>query len=666
MSLFEIPKGKRTKVKFNPKPAIPPTTWRKDNHFPDLSGAKAISFDVETYDPDLNTYGPGWGRGRGHIVGIALGTDDGFQHYYPMRHEDESEDNYDPEQVLAYAREQLSRPHQRKVGHNTIYDVGWLEFEGVPVVGKIWDTMLAERLIDYNEPASLEATATRYNIAGKDSADLYKWLYDYYGQTAKPSSGRKLRSVAASNFYRCPPRLIGSYAESDVRIPIQVARKQHDILNRAGLSDVFDMECRLIPVLVSMRMQGVRVDLDKAERAYDGINKEIDKTQSRIDKIAGIRGVETGSPVAMEKVFGKLGLNPVINPNGKVSLSAANLAGMSHPIIQEMVDLAELTKYNSTFIESYILNSNVGGIVYGEFNQMGAITGRFSSSNPNLQNLPSKNELARMVREIFVPHHGHRFWRKYDYSSIENRVFAEYAVGDAGEKLRQQYIDQPLTDYHNWCLELVAPYAKWDISTELKYKKKRKPIKNINFGIVYGMGIDKLAASLGIPRAEAEILMAAYHDALPHVKKTMDYLADQADKRGFSETIMGRKVKFDMWEPDEWSATPKPALQRNHALANYGFNIRKAGLYKATNYTIQGSAADLMKMAMVQCWEQGIFDATGIPVMTVHDELNFSEDGGEDDAFDEMVNVMETAIPMRVPILVDGEIGKNWSDLEDL
>lgn len=666
MSLFDTPTGKRKKLKFNPRPPMPETTWKKDNYFPDLSGAKAISFDVETKDPDLLDYGAGWGRNRGHIIGIALGTDDGFQHYYPMRHEDEAHDNYDPRQVLAYAKAQLSRAHQRKVGHNTIYDVGWLAHEGVPVVGKIFDTFLASKIIDFQEPASLEAVAQRCGFKGKASEELYKWLFEYYGQTALPKSDRDYRKTAASNFYRCPPRLIGTYAESDVRIPIQAGAIQYDIMKRAGLTTVFDLECRLVPVLVAMRMKGVTVDVDAAEKAYDSISGEIETIQKNIDRTVGRRGVNTGAPSEMEGVFKKLGVDPVRTAKGAVSLSEGSLKSMRHPIVKDMITIAELKKYNSTFIQNAILNSNVDGILYAEFDQMGAKTGRFSGRNPNLQQVPSKNELAKMVRRIFVPHEGDRFWRKYDYASIENRIFAEFAVGEAGSKLRQQYIDDPSTDYHNWCLELVAPFAGWIIDTVAKYAAKRKPIKNINFGIVYGMGVDKLAASLGISFKEASVLMEAYHKALPHVKDTMDYLSAQADRMGYSETILGRKVKFDMWEPNEWSSVPRPPMKRNIALSCYGFNIRKAGLYKATNYTIQGSAADLMKKAMVDCYEMGIFDATGIPVMTVHDELNFTENGGQDDAFLEMVNVMETAIPMRVPISVDGEIGKNWSDLKDI
>jgi len=669
MSLYDLGTGKRGKLKLNPRPKMPETSWTKNNKFPDLSAAKSICVDVETKDPELSNYGPGWGRGKGHLIGIALGTGDGWTNYYPMRHEDEGHDNYEPQHILDYVSEQLSRPHQKIVGHNLIYDLGWLQHEGVEWKGDLWDTQIAQRIIDYEGDFSLEALAQKYRFEGKDSNELYDWLWKFYGQQKEAKSDRSLRQLAASNFYRCPPRLIGSYAESDVRIPIQVARKQINELKRGKLLDVFDLEMRLMPLLIDMRMKGVSVDIDAAERAHDHLTDEIDRVQKDIDKIIGKTGVNTGAPSEMAEVFDDLGITPTYTATGQVSLAAKVLEEINHPLIHKMTEIAELDKYKSTFIEGYIINSNVNGKVYGEFNQMGAKTGRFSSSNPNLQNLPSRNELAKVVRRIFIPDEGHVAWRKYDYASIENRIFAEFAVGKAGHKLRQQYIDNPQTDYHNWCLDLVAPIAGWDISTEKKYKERRKPIKNINFGIVYGMMAKKLARDLGIPLDEAKALLAKYHEALPHVKDTMDYLSDLAGERGYSKTILGRKCFFNEWEPVDYDLRKKLEhikMDQRTAMSYAGFDIQRKALYRATNYTIQGTAAELMKKAMVECYEQGVFDYIGVPRMTVHDELDFSDEGGVDDGFLEMAHIMETAIPLEVPVLVDGEIGPNWADLKDI
>lgn len=658
--------GARRRIKFNPRPKLPKDLWKRNDHFPDLSDARGVCFDVETKDPHLNDFGPGWGRNVGHVIGVAIGTDDGYQSYYPIRHEDGASENFQPEKVFDYLNAQLQRPEQKKFGHNMGYDLGWLAQEGVTVKGPLWDSRIAEKLLDYYAKADLESSAGRYDIIGKDSKDLYRWCWEAFGQTAEPKTDRGLRDNAMKNLYRCPPAIVGAYGMSDVRMPIELALKQKKLLNRAGLWEVFDMECRLLPLLTEMRMAGVSVDMDAAEQAHDAINIEVADMQKKIDLMVGRRGLNTKSPTEMEKVFEELGINPERTPTGQVSLASNTLREMSHPLAAAIIEIEELKKYNSTFIENAILESSVNGKIYGEFDPFGTKTGRFSSKNPNLQQIPSRNELAKVIRRIFVPDESEWYWRKYDYASVENRVFAHYAVGEAGEKLRQQYIDDPLTDYHDWCLDLVAPIAGWDISTPKKYKAKRKPIKNINFGIVYGLMAKSLGAQLGISFHAAKDLLESYHGALPHVKDTMDFLSGSADELGYSETILGRKVKFDQWEPNGWSNDPRPPMPRSAALTAYGFGIRKAGLYKATNYTIQGTAAEMMKMAMVQCYEQGVFDITGIPRMTIHDELDFNDRGGADAAFLEVVRIMETAVPLSVPIIVDGERGKNWSDLEDI
>ena len=664
MSLFaEEPTGKKGRHRFNPRPPLPKKLWKKRGKFPDLSGAKAICFDVETKDPEIKAHGAGWGRGKGHIIGIALGTDDGWAAYYPIRHEEDAQDNYDPEQVIEYVREQLSREHQIKVGHNLMYDVGWLAEEGVEVKGQLWDTMIAEKLLNFRLPSNLEATGQRRVGDGKESYDLYNWVWSYYGPTRNPKSNKVLRETAMSNLYRCPPSVVGFYAESDVTLPIEVGRVQHSLLEREGLTDVFTMECELIPLLVSMRMAGVSVDIPAAEEVYDNISGQICEMQKEIDEIAGVRGLNTGSADQLQPVFDDLEISYVRTPTGKVSTAAENLEKIDHPLCRLIVDIQELKKFNGTFVEGAVLNSNVNGKVYGEFDPFGAITGRFSSKDPNLQNIPSRNELSKLIRGIFIPDEGHPFWRKYDYSSIESRLMAHYAVGRGAKSLRREYRKDPDTDYHNFCLNMVAPYAGWDISTKKKFESWRKPIKTINFGILYGMQARALARRLKISLSEAKALLDKYHGAMPYVEKTMDYLGRCADNEGFSETILGRKVYFDTFKPPGWSESPITPLPYEDALYKWGCDIERADLYKATNYTLQGSAADLMKKAMLDCWKAGVFDETGVPRLTVHDELDFSDPGGKDEAFREMNHIMETAIKFRVPIKVDGEIGKNWNDL---
>jgi DNA polymerase-1 len=667
MGLFwpeDAKKGK--KFRPNPKPPIPKTGWKMRNRFPDLSGAGAISFDVETYDPHIKLHGPGWGRGVGHLIGVAVATDDGFEQYYPMRHD--GYQNHNPHDVLDWCREQLGRPEQPKIGHNILYDLGWLEHEGVRVRGEIHDTFTASKLLSHEDEASLESLGQRILGEGKTSEMLYDWCWRYWGHGAKPKSAKELREVAASNFYRCPPELIGYYAESDVRLPIQLAAPIFEMLEADGLWDVYRLECDLIPVLVQMRLLGVSVDLDAAEQAREALIHSADDLQAQIDEIAG-RPVNTGSPVEMEKVFQSLKIPIVRTANGKMSLKGELLKALDHPLGQLIVDLEEIKKYRSTFVENAILGSHVNGRVHGQFNPLRAVTGRMSASDPNLQQIPSRNDLAKKIRSIFIPDEGHDHWRKYDYSSIESRILAHDARGAGAKALRKEYRDNPDTDYHNFCLKMVAPYAGWDITTEDGMKKWRKPVKTINFGILYGMMVNALARRLGIGKAEAEDLFNTYHDGLPYVRETMEYYSTVAGETGEIRTILNRRSLFNRWEPIyQPRGQDRPmALKFDAAVRAYGPNIRRAYLHKALNYRIQGSAADLMKSAMVQCHKQGIYDRIGFPRLVVHDEKDWSvAPDWDEEAFTEMQRIMETAIKFRVPIKVEGEWGPNWSELYPL
>jgi DNA polymerase-1 len=648
-------KGKRFRP--NPIPRIPNTGWKMRNHFPDLSGAKVICFDVETKDPNIETKGPGWGRGDGHIIGLAVATDDGFKQYYPMRHE--GYENHNPHDVMDWARIQLGRDSQPKLGHNIIYDIGWLEHEGVAVKGEINDTWTAARLIDHGSSAALEEQGQAYLGEGKESTELYEWQWQSFGQR-KPKSKKDLRVNAMANLYRCPPALVGFYGESDVELPIRLFREQFQELQELGLWDVYRMECDLIPILVQMRLLGVSVDLDAAERARDHILDAANQLQKEVNKIAG-RPVNTGSPVEMEKVFSRLKIPFNRTKNGKMSLTGAFLQTVQHPIGQMIVDLEELKKYNSTFIENAILGSNVNGKVHGQFNPLRAVTGRMSASNPNLQQVPSRNELAKMVRAIFIPDKGHHHWRKYDYSSIESRILAHFAVGQGSKDLRKEYKNNPDTDYHNFTQAMI----KRLVGLELP----RKHVKNVNFAGIYGASEKKLQSMMGLSNEEAEEFFEAYHSGLPYVRATMKHMSDYAETHGYTRTIMGRRALFDKWEP---KYSPKGSerafpLKFEEAVAAYGPNIKRSHLHKGLNYTIQGSAADLMKAAIVKCHKDGIYAEIGYPRLIVHDEKDFSvSDNWNEEAFTEMKHIMETAITFKIPIRVEGEWGPNWSQLYKL
>jgi DNA polymerase I-like protein with 3'-5' exonuclease and polymerase domains len=268
------------------------------------------------------------------------------------------------------------------------------------------------------------------------------------------------------------------------------------------------------------------------------------------------------------------------------------------------------------------------------------------------------------VRGVFVPDAGHDRWVKIDYSQIEYRFMIHFAVGQGSEEARSLFNAEPDTDYHEMALDLVAPAAGWDISTPALRKKHRKPIKNINFGLIYVMGVDKLSRSLGLTAKEGKALFSAYHKGVPFAKPTMDLAMEEASSTGTVKTILGRKSRFDLFEPASWDSN-SIALPYEKAILTYG-NIRRAYTHKALNRRLQGSAADLMKKAMWKCWVDGVFDRTGVPRLTVHDELDFSDPGGKAEAFAEMKHILETAIPLRIPVRADADAGPDWGHVKSI
>jgi len=652
-------------------PPTPDTGWVRPTYFPDLSGARVISIDCETKDPELVDWvddagvkhpgkGPGWARGKGHIVGVSVGADGGGRWYFPMRHEVEPELNFDPALVLLWLSEQLGRPHQPKVGANITYDIGWLKHEGVEVVGPVFDVQFAEALLDERAFVNLETLAQKYLGEGKQSNGMYEWLARAYGGPAGPT--------ARKNIYRCSPRLVGPYAESDADLPLRVIEKQWPLLEQQGLMYLFGVECRLIPLMVRMRFAGVRVDVKKGEELYHTLREKQSEVQAQLNSVAGCL-VNVNQSETLQRAFDAAGVAYPRTPKGAPSFTKGFLEGLEHPIGELIRDVRKYDKLAGTFVDSYILKSHINGMLYGQFHQLrgdegGTRSGRFSGSSPNLQNIPSRDEiLAPMLRGLFIPDEGHKQWRRYDYSQIEYRFLIHFAVGEGSDEIRRNFNANPDLDYHDMTLDMVAPLAGWDISTPQRRKHQRKPIKNINFGLIYGMGVDKLSRSLGMSAAEGKALFKLYHKAVPFAKKTMEWCADEAISTGVVRTIGGRCSRFDLWGPAGWGEGGIP-LPYGLAQAKYGNSIERAYTHKALNRKLQGSAADMMKVAMLQCWEDGIFDYTGVPRLTVHDELDFSDPGGKDDGFAAMQHVMETAVPLRIPVRADMELGPDWGHCE--
>ena len=647
---------KRGERQIGPMPEIPETGWLPPTEFPNLSGAKVIGFDTETKDPELLTAGPGWARGRGHIIGVSIAVP-GKAWYFPIRHEVQPELNMDAGQVLRYIGHVLGddRP---KVGANLMYDVGWLQQEGVRVGGKLFDIQFAEPLLNSETPdVSLDGLAQRYLGVGKTTSILYDWLSQWLGGAANDRQ--------RANLYRSPVTLAGPYAEADAALPIDILGKQWPAMDRRGVLDLFDLECRLIRPLIAMRFRGAPVNLSSAEEAYDRLGQEAGVIERELKEMAG-QPVNPAARESIKAAFTKLGIpyptaKDARTKEEKVSFSADLLELVDHPLAQKIVEHRQLLKVRNTFIKSYLLDKHVNGRIHCSFHPLksernGARSGRFSSSDPNLQNIPVRTELGGAVRKAFAARPGAR-WRKFDYSQIEYRLLAHHAVGPGSEELRREYNENPDVDYHELTQALVLNLTGMDLP--------RRNIKTINFGLIYGMSQSELAKRLHLDRKGGAALFESYHRAAPFARATMEAAAAEVHKTGYVETVLGRKSDFPLWAPDD--AYGVPGLPYGRALLEYGPAIKRAFTHKALNRKLQGGAADVMKKAIVDAYESGLFadDACGVPMLTVHDELDFEDEGDPDStAWTELKRVMETCLPLKIPIRVDMGVGPNWKDAD--
>lgn len=660
----------KRKATLRAPPPIPDTGWKPPSYFPNLSTASIIAIDVETKETDWD-HGPGWSRGpKGHIVGFSVaavsGSDRG-KWYFPVRHEVEREYNLDPDKCFSWLRSTLRSPIP-KAGANLLYDVGWLTEENIYVEGELLDCQFAESLLDEEAHTNLDTLGLKYTGEGKQNEFLYDWIRQAY----KPKE-----SQIRGEIYRCPPRLVGPYGEQDADLPIRILEKQWPLLASEDLLPLFRMECSLIRLLVRMRMAGVTVDLDYASQLYGKFNKRYNETLEEIHRLTGYRA-NVNSAQELKPLFDSLGIKYPQTPGGAPSFQKEFMVNLHHPVVDLIVSARNLFKLNSTFIKGYLLEGNYKGKVHCNFHPLrgdsgagseGARTGRFSSSGPNLQNIPVRSEEGKLIRAAFIPDPGMLSWEKDDMSQMEYRYLAHNAVdtGDgSADRLRAEYNANPNTDYHEKVYKAAVPFLGWESDTPELAKVHRRPIKNTNFGLIYGQGQILLAYKLGLKPSEAKKFFDGYHQAAPWVKPTMAKIAEEVHTYGYIRTILGRRCRFNLWEPifqERGEARPWP-LPYEQALREYGHAIKRSNDYRGVNYKFQGSNADHIKKWMMDAYNAGIFEVIGVPRITVHDELDFNvidDSPAQREGYEELRRTFERAIPLRIPVKVDFKRGSNWS-----
>lgn len=654
--LFDNPNIDQSVVRRGYIAPIPETGWRPPTQYPThYANAQRIAYDIESRETDLE-HGAGWGRKTGYVVGISLAAQFEGGHiesvYLPFDHDLQREYNMDKATVISFVKWLLeSTAHIPKFGANLIYDYGWMLDMGIKPRGAHYDVQFAEALLFPRERVNLEKLGQKYCGTGKDTDALYEWTRTTYPKTPKA----KLRK----HIWQAPITLVGFYAEQDAVLPLRIIEKQWKLLVENGLVETFELECALVPLLAEMRMDGVTIDMDATYKLRDDLSSEIIVDAQKLYKQVG-REFNFQSGKDIGAVCDSLGYKYPRTADGSPSFQKDWMKAQPQPLFQEINALREKSKIVSTFLEGYFINGSSNGKIHCSFHPLrsddgGTVTGRFSSSDPNLQNIPARSKLGKQLRQLIIPDKHHEAMYCGDYSQIEYRVLAHFAVGAGADALRERYNRDPKTDYHDLTIALVHDVVGLLI--------ERKYIKNINFGLLYGMSQKKLAIQLGIPQTEADPLFTAYHAGAPYVKPTMQAAADEANEFGYVRTLTGRKGYFDLYVPR--GSKGEMAREYADALNMWGAHIEKDALYKAINYKIQGSAADVMKKAMVDGYRSGIFDVTGVPRLTVHDELVFSlkeKTPLVQEALREFCHIAETGFPFRVPVSFEADYGNTWGN----
>jgi len=609
----------------------PQTEWLPPESFPDLSSYSEIAIDLETKDPELKTMGSGSVTGKSNIVGIAVAVQD-WKGYYPIAHEGGG--NMDKNMVLKWFQDVLNTD-AIKIFHNAMYDVCFIRAAGLKINSTIVDTMIAGSLVDENRfRYDLGSLGRDYLGIGKNEAVL-KETADLWGVDAK------------SEMYKLPAMYVGEYAEQDADLTLKLWQEMKKQMYHEDVEDIFKLETELFPCLVDMRFLGVRVDTQAAHTLKNKLLKEEKECLYKVKKETSI-DVQIWAARSIEKVFQKLNLPyDLTAKTNSPSFTKNFLQNHPHPMVKLIARAREINKSHTTFIDT-ILKHEHKGRIHAEINQIrsdsgGTVTGRFSYNNPNLQQIPARNkELGPLIRSLFIPEKGMK-WGCFDYSQQEPRLVTHYASLDGlygVEEVLDAYREGE-ADFH----QIVSDMANIP----------RSQAKTINLGLFYGMGKNKLQAELGVSKEDAEDLFRTYHDKVPFVKMLMESVMRRAQDKGRVRTLLGRRCRFNLWEPNQFGI--HKALSHEDALAEHGPGIKRAFTYKALNRLIQGSAADMTKKSMVDLYKEGI-----TPHIQVHDELDISVESAEH--ADKIKQIMEGAVTLEVPNKVDYESGTNWGNIK--
>jgi len=576
-----------------------------------LEKQKEVSFDTETTGIDAN---------NADLVGLSFSWKSGEACYVPVPQ--------DRETVLSILEEfkpLFNDPSRTWIGQNIKYDLLVLKWYGIEILGNVFDTMLAHYVIDPDGKRSMDLLSAQY------LGYIPVPIEDLIGKKGKGQGN--MRDVALEK--------ITEYAAEDADVTWQLRDSFKPLLDKKSVRKVFEeVENPLVKVLTAMEFEGIRVDMDFLKEYSKELEKEAAAAEANVYREAGVR-FNLSSPKQLgEVLFEKLKLDPKAKKTktGQYATGEDVLLKLAHQskIVDDILAYRELTKLKSTYVDALPAIVNLrSGRVHTSYAQAVAVTGRLSSNNPNLQNIPVRTEKGREIRKAFIPRDDRHVLVSADYSQIELRIVA----GISGDPNMCRAFKEK-KDIHTATAAKVFGVEEKDVTKEMRYKAK-----SVNFGIIYGQGAFGLADNLGISRSEAKEIIDNYKKQFVNIQKYMDDTINQAREKGYVETLMGRK----RWLRD---------------INSGNFTVRGFAERNAINSPIQGTAADMIKLAMIRIHEA--FEKKGVKskmLLQVHDELVFDVLKDELEMIKPIIiECMQTALPLPNNVPVEAEIGSglNW------
>ena len=596
------------------------TTEKLDELIAALNDAEVISFDTETTSTE---------EMRADIVGISLAVKEGEGYYIPVAHS--AGTNLPLKQVMSALRGPLTNPKIGKVAHNAKYDYIVLAKNGLRVSPLTFDTMLAEFIVD---PGSRNLGLK--NLAFVKLGEEMTRIEELIGK------GKKMISMADVAIESAAPYAVAD-AETTLRL---MPLLQADLRRVNGTKLLEEIDLPLTPVLADMEMAGIGLDLPFFEQTGKRLEKRMAEIEKQVFEAVGKPFNINSTQQLSDVLFKQLKLEPPDRGNKTASGHYSTSAGVlellrgKHEVVDWVLEHRELSKIKSTYVDALqvALNSETG-CVHTSYSQIGAVTGRLSSSNPNLQNIPIRTEEGRRIRHGFVAGRD-RVLLAVDYSQIELRIVAHMAEDEA--MLAAFRAGQ---DIHT-----TTAMAVYGVEADQVTSQMRRRAKGINFGLIYGMSVFGLTRYTDLTLAEAEDFVKAYFKQFPGIKKYLDGIRRLAAQQGYVETLLGRRRYF-------------PALQ-----SKQNVQVKNREEREAINAPIQGTAADIMKIAMLKI--PPALKAAGLHgkmLLQVHDELVLECPEKELKETARVVQeTMTNAYPLSIPLSTEARYGKNWGDMKAL